>query len=71
MEKVKKAAKKWLCISIALMLLSAIAVSFIQTDGGKVSMKDLKICLLYTSRVKWRRTHEQDHRRTAEDRLGL
>lgn len=43
MEKVKKAAKKWLCISIALMLLSAIAVSFIQTDGGKVSMKDLKI----------------------------
>ena len=35
MEKVKKSAKKWLCISIALMLLSAIVVSFIQTDGGK------------------------------------
>lgn len=43
MEKVKKSAKKWLCISIALMLLSAIVVSFIQTDGGKVTMKDLKI----------------------------
>lgn len=41
MEKVKKQAKIWLCISIALMLLSMIVVSCVQTDGGKVKMTEL------------------------------
>lgn len=43
MEKVKKQAKIWLCISIALMLLASIAVSAIQTNGGHVTMKELNI----------------------------
>lgn len=41
MEKVKKQAKIWLCISIALMLLASIVVSAVQTNGGKVTMKEL------------------------------
>lgn len=41
MEKVKKQAKIWLCISIVLMLLCGIVVSAVQTDGGKVAMKEL------------------------------
>ena len=43
MEKVKKQAKIWLCISIALMLLASIVVSAIQTNGGHVTMKELNI----------------------------
>jgi pimeloyl-ACP methyl ester carboxylesterase len=41
MEKSKKRAKILLCISIALMLVSMIVASSIQTDGGKVTMKEL------------------------------
>lgn len=43
MEKVKKQAKIWLCIGIALMLLASIVVSAIQTNGGHVTMKELNI----------------------------
>lgn len=43
MEKVKKQAKIWLCIGIALMLLASIVVSVVQTSGGKVTMKELNI----------------------------
>ena len=43
MEKLKKRAKIWLCIGIALMLLSAIVVSAVQTSGGTVTMKELMI----------------------------
>lgn len=41
MEKVKKTAKILLCIGIALMLISMITVSVIQTDSGKVTVKEL------------------------------
>lgn len=41
MEKTKKRAKIWLCVSIALMLVSMIAASAIQTGGGKVTIKEL------------------------------
>ena len=41
MEKSKKRAKILLCISIALMLVSMIVVSVIQTDGGKVTIKQM------------------------------
>ena len=41
MEKSKKRAKILLCISIALMLISMIVVSAIQTEGGKVTIKEL------------------------------
>lgn len=41
MERVKKQAKIWLCISIALMLLCSIVVSAVQTNGGKVDMQEL------------------------------
>ena len=41
MEKVKSQAKKWLCISIALMLLCCIVVSAVQTSSGKVDMQEL------------------------------
>lgn len=43
MELSKKRAKILLCISIALMLVSMIVVSVIQTDGGNVTMKELTI----------------------------
>ena len=43
MEKVKKTAKLFLCISLALMLLCGIVVSAVQTSGGDVVMKELNI----------------------------
>ncbi len=43
MEKVKKTAKVFLCISLILMLLSGIVSSAVQTSGGKVVMKELNI----------------------------
>ena len=43
MEKAKKAAQKLLCVSIILMLLSMIVVSVVQTNGGKVTIKQLTI----------------------------
>lgn len=42
MEQTKKRAKVWLCIAIALMLLSMVVVSTVQTAGGKVTIKDLR-----------------------------
>ena len=41
MEKTKKRAKLWLCIGIALMLVSMIAASAIQTSNGKVTIKEM------------------------------
>ena len=41
MEKVKKKAKIFLCISLALILVSSIVVSAVQTSGWKVTMKEL------------------------------
>lgn len=43
MDKIKRRAKIWLCLGLALMLLSAIVVSSVQTSGGKVDMKELTI----------------------------
>lgn len=43
MEKVRKQARLWLCISLALILLCGIVVSAVQTDGGKVVMKELNL----------------------------
>ena len=42
MEKFKKKSKVWLCIALALMLLSMIVASSIQTSGGDVTIKTLK-----------------------------
>ncbi len=42
MENVKKKAKIWLCIGMALMLLCMIVVSVVQTGGGKIHMEELK-----------------------------
>lgn len=43
MEKLKKQAKIWLCIGIALMLLCSIVVSAVQTSGWSVEMKELMV----------------------------
>ena len=43
MEKTKKTAKLFLCISLVLMLLCGIVVNAVQTSGGKVVMKELNI----------------------------
>lgn len=43
MEKAKKIAKKVLVLSIVLMLLSMIVASVVQTNGGKVKIKQLTI----------------------------
>ena len=43
MEKTKKRAKIWLCIAIALMLISMIGASLVQTDFGNVTIKQLSI----------------------------
>ena len=42
MEQTKKKAKVWLCIALALMLLSMVVASTVQTSGGKVKVKDLR-----------------------------
>ena len=42
MEKVKKNAKRWLCIAMVLMLVGMIGASMVQTSGGKVTVKDLR-----------------------------
>ena len=39
MEKLKKKAKMMLCVSLALMLISMLGVSLVQTDGGHVTVK--------------------------------
>ena len=41
MERVKKRAKRFLCISIILMLISMIGVSVVQTNGGHVTVKHM------------------------------
>ena len=41
MEKTKKTAKIILVLSLVLMLLSGIVVNAVQTDGGKVTMREL------------------------------
>lgn len=41
MESKKRQAEKWLCIAIALMLISMIGASLVQTSGGKVTVKDI------------------------------
>jgi fermentation-respiration switch protein FrsA (DUF1100 family) len=43
MDTMKKKSKIWLCVAIALMLVSMIAASAIQSDGGKVTIKTLTI----------------------------
>jgi pimeloyl-ACP methyl ester carboxylesterase len=43
MEKIRKTARLWLCISLALILLSGIVVSAVQTSGYTVVMKELNI----------------------------
>ena len=42
MERSKKKASVWLCIAIALMLVSMVFASCIQTSWGKVTVKDLR-----------------------------
>jgi hypothetical protein len=41
MEKARKTAKVWLWIAVALMLISMIVVSIVQTGGGNVTIKEL------------------------------
>lgn len=41
MEKTKKTAKIFLCVSLVLMLLCGIVVNAVQTSGGDVEMKEL------------------------------
>ena len=41
MEKTRKTAKILLCLSLVLMLLCGIVVNAVQTDGGKVTMREL------------------------------
>ena len=43
MEKIRKTARLWLCISLAMMLLCGIVVSAVQTSGWTVVMKELNI----------------------------
>lgn len=43
MGNIKKKAKVWLCVAIILMLLSGMVSNYIQTDGGNVVMKELKL----------------------------
>ncbi|RCX07535.1 prolyl oligopeptidase family protein [Anaerobacterium chartisolvens] len=42
MDIIKKRAQKWLCIAIALMLISMVGASLVQTSGGSVTIKDLR-----------------------------
>ena len=38
----KKKSAVWLCIAIALMIISMIGASLVQTSGGKVTVKKLQ-----------------------------
>lgn len=40
--KLKRTAKFWLCISLVLCLVSALGASAVQTDFGKVTVKDMR-----------------------------
>lgn len=42
MEKQKKKSIKWLAIGIILCLISMIGASFVQSSGGKITIKDLR-----------------------------
>lgn len=42
MENRKKQAKKWCCIAIVCMLISMIGASMIQSNGGNVTVKEIK-----------------------------
>lgn len=42
MEKRKKAARIWLVIAVACMLVSMVGASAVQTSNGKVTVKDLR-----------------------------
>jgi len=42
MEKIKKTSKKFLVIAIALMLISMIGASLVQTSAGDVTIKDIR-----------------------------
>lgn len=42
MNRKKKTASMWLCISIALMLISMLGASMVQTSGGKVTVKEIQ-----------------------------
>lgn len=42
MDVKKRKSQKWICIAIALMLISMIGASLVQTSGGKVKVKDLR-----------------------------
>ncbi len=42
MESRKFKAKKWIVIAVILMVVSMIGANFIQTNGGKVTVKDLR-----------------------------
>ncbi|MCL2380213.1 MAG: alpha/beta fold hydrolase [Treponema sp.] len=42
MNERKEAAKKWFVVAIALMLISGIGASLVQTQGGRVTVKDLR-----------------------------
>lgn len=42
MENKKKSAKKWCCIAIVSMLISMIGASMIQSNGGNVTVKEIK-----------------------------
>ena len=41
-KKGKKSAGFWLCISLIICLISCIGASMIQTNFGKVTVKDLR-----------------------------
>lgn len=43
MMTIKKTAKFWLCISLALCLVSALGASIIQSDYGHVTVNDLRL----------------------------
>lgn len=42
-SQTKRTAKIWLCISIALMFISMIGASVVQTNFGDVTIKQLSI----------------------------
>ena len=43
MDKTKKRAKIWLCIAIALMIISMVGASLVQTNGMTVTIKQLSL----------------------------
>lgn len=52
MEQKKKSGLQWLCIAIAMMLIGLAGASIIQSQGGRVKIKEVEFCTSAGTNIK-------------------